>query len=328
MRIGVIGTGRVARVHLNAVRDLAGQVELAAVCDAQRGRAERVAAEHGAGAVYTDYREVAADPRVQAAIVCLPNHLHCPAALALAEGGKHVLVEKPMARSLAEADRMIAAAGRHGVTLMVGQSRRFFRSSRLVRERLSDIAPVFRILISFLVRFPAPQTDWWADGQKTGPLVIPLQGSHSLDTVVWLLDSLPESVYARSCLHNRQFGTADETSLVLGFASGELASVQLSLNTEPYVHETLLIGEKGTLRIEEQPTEKVYGFRARVLLNGEPIFDEEELPSPYTIQLAEFLAALRQGREPAASGREVRRTMQVLDAACRSSETGRVVLLR
>jgi predicted dehydrogenase len=328
IRLAVVGTGRIAQAHLNAVRERDRDVELVAVCDADRERAEQTARIRGAGKVYEDYRALAADPDVEAAVVCLPNHLHHPAVLALAEGGKHILVEKPMAMNVREADQMIASAEQHRVTLMVGQSRRFFRSSRLVWERLGDIAPVFRIQISFLVRFPSPQTDWWADRRKAGPLVIPLQGSHSLDTIVWLLDKLPATVYARSNLHNPQFGTADETSLVLGFDSGEIASVQLSLNTEPYVHETLIIGDGGTLRLDEQPTEKVYGFRARVTLNGQTIFDEEETPSPYAIQLSEFMAAVREGREPDASGRDVRRTMQALDAACESSETGRVVRLK
>ena len=325
--MGIVGTGRVAQAHLEAIRDSNAGVELAAVCDVDGDKAQTAADAYGARRIYQDYRKLAEDSQVDAVIVCLPNHLHHPAVLALAEAGKNILVEKPMSMNLREADQMIRAAQRNHVTLMVGQSRRFSRAIGLVRERLREIGAVFRIDISFLVLFSAPPTDWWSDSRKAGPLVIPLQGSHSIDTVVWLLDKVPSSVYAHTTLHNPRFGSADEANMVLGFDSGEIASVQLSLNTTPYVHETLISGDKGTLRIYEHPTEKTYGFRNRVVLDERTIFDQEEIPSLYANQLSEFAASIREVREPMACGKDVRRTMQVLEAACRSSQTGRVVRL-
>ena len=245
----------------------------------------------------------------------------------LAESKKNILVEKPMASNVHEADEMIECAQKNNINLMVGQSRRFMRGVTSARNHLAEIGKIFRIDIKFLVSFPKPQTNWWNDKEKTGPLVIPLQGSHSLDTIVWLLDAVPSSVFAVSKLFNPQFGSADESSIVLGFESGEIASVQLSLNTTPYVHETLITGDKGTIRIYEHPTEKVYGFRNKVFLNDTCIFDEEENPSPYGIQLSEFISSIREDREPIAGAKDVRRTMQVLDAACESSQTGNVITL-
>jgi len=327
IRLAIVGTGRVAQAHLQAVRDSKAGVELAAVCDVDADKAQIAAEAYGAERIYRDYRQLAEDSQVDAVIVCLPNHLHHPAVLTLAEAGKNILVEKPMSMNVREADQMIRAAQRNGVTLMVGQSRRFSRAIGLVRERLHEIGAVFRIDISFLVLFPAPPTRWWTDRRKAGPLVIPLQGSHSIDTVVWLLDKAPSTVYAHTRLHNPLFGSADEANLVLGFDSGEIASVQLSLNTSPYVHETLISGDKGSIRIYEHPTKKTYGFRNRVVLNERTIFDEEEIPSLYANQLSEFVMSIREGREPVAGARDVRRTMQVLEAACGSSRTGRVVRL-
>jgi predicted dehydrogenase len=325
IRIGIVGTGRVAQAHLDAIRENKDGVALAAVCDTDSSKAKNAAEQFGVETIHTDYRQTAADPQIDAAIVCLPNHLHRPAVLELARAGKHVLVEKPMAMNAKEADTMIRAADSTGATLMVGQSRRFSRAIMLVRKRLHEIGSVFRIHISFLVLFSSPKTDWWTDSRKAGPLVIPLQGSHSIDTIVWLLDKTPTTVYACSRLHNPRFGSVDETDMVLGFETGEIASVQLSLNTSPYVHETLIAGDKGSLRIYEHPTKKTYGFRNRVVLNDQTIFDEEELPSLYANQLSEFIAAIREKREPEASGRNVRRTMQVLDAACRAAMSNRVI---
>ena len=326
-RIGIVGTGRVARAHLEAIRENREDIELGAVCDIDSNKATDAAEKYDAVTIYTDYRRFAADRSIDAAIVCLPNHLHRRTVVELVRAGKHVLVEKPMAMNLQEADLMIRASDDAGVTLMVGQSRRFSRAIGLVRERIREIGTVFRIDISFLVLFPCPQTDWWSDRSKSGPLVIPLQGSHSIDTIVWLLGKTPTTAYACSQLHNPQFASADETNMIFGFESGEIASVQLSLNTSPYVHETTIVGGQGTFRIYEHPTEKTYGFRNRVVLNDQTIFDEEEEPSLYANQLTEFVSAIRENREPESSGRDVRRTMQVLDAACRSSVSNRVVRL-
>lgn len=327
MRIGIIGTGRVAQAHLEAIQELSVDVKLAAVCDTDNRKAKRAAERFGAERIYPDFRNLAADPEIDAAIICLPNHLHFPVAIELARAGKHVMVEKPMAMNLKEADQMIREAENNRVTLMVGHSRRFSRAIGLVRERLQDLGKVFRIDISFLVLFSTPQTDWWIDNRKAGPLIIPLQGSHSIDTIVWLLNKTPSTVYACTRLCNPQFRSADEANIILGFDSGEIASIQLSLNTSPYVHETLIAGDKGSLRIYEYPTEKTYGFRNRVIQNNQTIFDEEERPSLYANQLSEFVTAIREAREPEASGRAVQRTMKVLDATCRSSISKRVISL-
>ena len=195
-RIGIVGTGRVARAHLEAIRENREDIELGAVCDIDSNKATDAAEKYDAVTIYTDYRRFAADRSIDAAIVCLPNHLHRRTVVELVRAGKHVLVEKPMAMNLQEADLMIRASDDAGVTLMVGQSRRFSRAIGLVRERIREIGTVFRIDISFLVLFPCPQTDWWSDRSKSGPLVIPLQGSHSIDTIVWLLGKTPTTAYA------------------------------------------------------------------------------------------------------------------------------------
>lgn len=324
LRIGIVGTGRVAQAHLEAVRECK-EARLVAVCDTDESKARKAAGRFGADTIHTDFRALAADPQIDAAIVCLPNHLHHPAVMELASSGKHVLVEKPMAMNLEETDQMIRAAETAGVTLMVGHSRRFSRAVRIVRERMPEIGSVFRIDISFLVLFTAPQTEWWTDSKKAGPLVIPLQGSHSIDTIAWLLNKIPDTVYAFSQLHNPEFAGADETNMIFGFSSGEIASVQLSLNTSPYVHETLIAGDRGSLKIYEYPTAATYGFHNRVVLNDQTIFDEDEQPSLYANELTEFLSAIRENREPEASGKDVRRTMRILDAACRSSLSKRPV---
>ena len=311
--------------HLNAAMDLRDQVELISIADIRGDRAKEVAKGFGVKNVYPDYRDLLSDREIEAVIVCLPNYLHHPVCVDAARAKKHVLVEKPMAMNLREADEMIEEARAHGVTLMVGQSRRFSDAMREIFRRLDDIGSPFRIDINFLVSFPQPPTDWWKSSEKAGGLVILLQGSHSVDTILWLLNRIPSTVFSISRRQNPLWEGEDEANIVLDFDSGELATVHLSLNTSPDLHEAIIVGPKGTMRLFEFPTGKTFGFSYRLDINGKTIFEGEQVPSLYTVQLREFCEAIRETRPPIASGEEVRTTMLVLDAILRSDREGKVV---
>jgi predicted dehydrogenase len=194
-----------------------------------------------------------------------------------------------------------------------------------MRRKMPEIGPPFRIDINFLVSFPEPPTEWWRNAAEAGGLVILLQGSHSIDTIVWLFDKLPTTVFALSRSLSPHWEGEDEANIILGFDSGELASVNLSLNTSPYHHETIIVGSRGTMKLIEYPTDKLFGFSYRLEINGRPILDREQAPSLYAVQLKEFAEAIDQGREPCASGQEVRKTMLVLDEIRRSDQSGQVV---
>ncbi len=232
-----------------------------------------------------------------------------------------------MAMNQQEADEMIGEARGHGVALMVGQSRRFSDAMKEISKRLDEIGSPFRIDISFLVSFPQPPTDWWKSAEKAGGLVILLQGSHSVDTILWLLNKIPSTVFSISKRQNPLWEGEDEANIVLGFESGELATVHLSLSTSPYLHETIIVGPKGTIRLFEFPTEKTFGFSFRLEINGKTILEGEQIPSLYTVQLQEFFDAIRENRIPIASGEEVRKTTLVLDAIRKSDSEGRVIRL-
>ncbi|NIS59187.1 MAG: Gfo/Idh/MocA family oxidoreductase [Proteobacteria bacterium] len=325
--LGVIGVGRIAMAHLNAATDLKDQIELVAIADVRADRAKEIAEEFAAENAYSDYHDLLANREIEAVIVCLPNHLHHPVCIDAARAKKHILVEKPMAMNLQEADEMIEEARAHEVTLMVGQSRRFSDAMKEIRKRLDEIGIPFRIDISFLVSFPQPPTDWWKSSEKAGGLVILLQGSHSVDTILWLLNKIPSTVFSISKRQNSLWEGEDEADIVLGFESGELATVHLSLSTSPYLHETIIVGPKGSMRLYEFPTEKPFGFSFRLEINRNTVLDGEQIPSLYTVQLREFFEAIRGNRLPIASGEEVRKTMLVLDEIRRSDREGKVVQL-
>lgn len=142
VRIGVIGCGLIAQVmHLPHLRELDDRFEIVALCDLSRQVLDALGAYYGVARRYTDWREVVAQPDLDAVLICTPGS-HAPMASAAAGAGKHVLVEKPMCFTLREADDMIAAAARAGVTLMVAYMKRYdpgYRYARAVVRELRDV---------------------------------------------------------------------------------------------------------------------------------------------------------------------------------------------
>lgn len=322
LKIGVIGIGRIAQAHVDAALDLAEHVELAALSSRNLERARDVAGRAGVQKLYTDYRDLLADQGVEAVIVCLPQDLHHEACVAAARANKHILVEKPMTLTAEEAEEAVEISRARGVVLMVGQSRRFPEAVQELVRRLPSLGEIFRIHILFLVSFREPPTEWWRSAQRAGGLVIMLQGSHSLDSAIWWLGQAPSRVFAAASRRNPAWEGEDEADMVCTFPGGAVATVHLSLGTEPPLHEAFVFGENGHLRLIERPLGRPFAFAYRLEHNGDTVF-EEPVSRLYVNQLREFCEAIKEGRPPLAAGEEIVPVMRTLDAARASLRSGR-----
>jgi predicted dehydrogenase len=277
--------------------------------------------------VVGDYRELLTNRDVDAVVITTPNDSHVAIACDAAKAGKHILVEKPMALDTASAETMVQAAEDGGVTLMVAQSRRFSDAVRELVRRLPEIGEILRVHITFLVAFAQPPTEWWRSSTQAGGLVILLQGSHSLDSIYWWLGRTPQSIYATAARTNAAWEGEDEADIVCRFAGGTTATVHLSLSTSPAIHEALVVGRTGHLRLIERPAGPPFENLYRLEKNGEALLDGLQSPSLYTHQLREFADAVRERRSPLASGRDILSVMRMLDAARASAQSGQPVSL-
>ncbi len=325
LRLGVIGCGRIAQAHLSAIENLREEIDLIAVADSEESKAIEAKDRFGAKSFTSRYEDLLRDPEIEAVIITLPNHLHHPVAIRAAMSKKHILVEKPMALNVNEAREMVQKAKENGVTLMVGQSRRFSHAMFELQRNLPEIGKLFRVQISFLVNFPSPPTTWWRRSEEAGGLVILLQGSHSIDSILTWIKKIPKQVCTFSSKQNLQWEGEDEADILLSFDEGELASVHLSLSTSPEIHEAILIGTKGVMRLAEYFTGRPFRFGYHLDLNGKRVYSGEQDPSHYTLQIKEFIDAIQKDRSPIAFGEEVLNTMLVLDAARLSEKEGRTV---
>ena len=136
----------------------------------------------------TDWEALARDPDIDAAVVATPNALHAPQAIALLEAGRHVLVEKPMATTVAECNAMIEAAQRGGASLMVAHCWRFHPDVQAMRERIAsgELGEIVKTR-GYGVHAGWGPSGWFADKALAGGGALPDMGVHAIDTVRYLL---------------------------------------------------------------------------------------------------------------------------------------------
>jgi predicted dehydrogenase len=223
--IGIIGAGFFGEVHARAIAAVPG-VRVAAVCRQDVDAARAFAREHG-GNAYADWRAVLDDPSVDVALIATPHHLHAEMTIAAARAGKHILLEKPMAPTVAECDAINATVREAGVHLMVGHVMHFALPC-LVAKEIIDKGEIGRPVLgsSWLIKLwmEANRRPWHLT-PKTGGGMLLTAGIHALDRLVWLMDGKVEAVSAMAgtFFHDQE---ADDTALMLlRFADGRVGQV-------------------------------------------------------------------------------------------------------
>ena len=227
-RVGITGSGFMGRTHLEAARRLA-DVEPVAV--AGGSRAAGLAADYGID-VEADPQSLIARPDIDGVVIATPHHCHVDEALQAASLGKHVLVEKPMATSLADCDRMIAAFDEAGLHLAVGYHQRFRDSNRTVRSLVQSgaIGQVRALQMSALFDIEALRDDegfgggwdWWKDPRSLAHLLN--SGPHNVDLCRWWLATEVRHVAACKGTFREQNPNENTTMALIVFESGAMAS--------------------------------------------------------------------------------------------------------
>lgn len=313
VRLAVLGCGAVAQInHLPAIT--ASQLaEAAVVVDADAERARTIARRFGVPEFATDYREVL--DRVDAAVVALPNSLHAPVSIDLLRRGIPVLVEKPMALTVAECDEMIAAAGEGNAALAVGLDFRFFGASRWVKEILAEgvLGELrgFDLRQGVIPRWPFA-TGFLLRKETAGGGVLADFGVHVLDLLlVWLGEW--ESVDYRD---DAQGGLESDCELVLRMRSGLTGIVEVS-RTRNLRNTCIFAGERGTLEVDiwdPDPTIRLRFGKQETVLNGRAGDARLTFQDVFVRQIDDFATAVREGREPFIPGREGRRSQALIEA--------------
>ncbi|MBR1123498.1 Gfo/Idh/MocA family oxidoreductase [Bradyrhizobium lablabi] len=249
--VGILGAGFFGAYHARAIAALDG-ARLAAVCAEQLSLAEAFAAEHE-GKPYGDWRAMLDDKSVDVVAITAPHHLHCELAMAALQAGKHVLLEKPMALSVAECSRIIATAEASSGKLMIGQIMHFMRPCIVAREILDrgDLGKPVAGSSSLLKTWMEPNRRGWHLDPATGGGMLRTAGIHALDQLVWLMDSRVRSVSAAISTSFHDQKADDSAMMLLRFADGRYGQVaSVGYRNGAGVFDLDLVCENGTLRID------------------------------------------------------------------------------
>jgi predicted dehydrogenase len=345
VRIGIIGTGFAEKVQMPALAHVEG-ARVVAVAAGRRESAERAAAAFGIGRVCETWEELVGLDDVDLVVISSPPHTHAPAAIAALSAGKHVLCEKPMALDLAEAGRMVEAAGTAGRLALVDHELRFNPNRRRARALVAE-GYVGRVLhVSALYRANIGRRhatfNWWFQ-TATGGGLLGAVGSHMIDTVRWWLGEIEEvDCRLRTFVESRPDPVTGEPRPVESddFARFTLttrgqATVEASLSsvaTGPTAHRFEVIGTDGALVLDDERL-TLTGWRNGVeedLTEADPARGLEGLPNPlwapsFVHFAREIVAAIEAGRTgvpEAATFGDGAATQAVLDAARRSNASG------
>ena len=335
LRIGVVGAGLIARrAHLPAyaadpLADLSG------VCSGHRANAEAAAREFGVRRVYGSWEEMVADPGIEAIDICAINSLHAPVAIAALHAGKHVLVEKPMALTLAEADAMLTAAHRAERVLMVAHNLRyepvFETAKRLLNEGV--IGAVRAIRGTFM--HAGPDESWgatsawfWQEEEAGGGALIDL-GVHTIDLIRWLMAGDPVTEVEAMTARLEKPTFADDNAIVLlRFGSGVLGSVQASWTARPVPEVNLVVhGGRGRLWIERGTSRPIVLHVAKEGGGFERLTPELPAAGALGNPFSHFVRVVREGVAPRSSGQDGRNTLAVTLAAYEAARTRRATII-
>ncbi|MGH8713050.1 MAG: Gfo/Idh/MocA family protein [Casimicrobiaceae bacterium] len=353
-RVGIIGVGFGAQVHLPAFRSEGWEV--VALCSRNRDKTAKVAAAAGVTGVHTDPMELIRREDIDAVSISTPPGLHHDIAIAALEAGKHVLCEKPFALDAIQAAEMRSAAEGAGTTAMVAHEFRYTPQRAYIKQLLDDghigkfqLCTIELFLDRYVTAEPRPLT--WSAYRSEGGGLLGALGSHYIDglrhwlgevaSVTGRLAILRPDLWDPARKRIVQSETDDAFIFILAFKNGGIATMTSSFAASPARGAKIAImGDGGTLLAEQQgpnPTEDGVVIASR---DGAPLQALETPPAyrplsddrdhrlmAFRLLVRDFAKGIQQRTSPAPNFTDGWRCQQVLDAVRKSSETGATIQL-
>ncbi len=231
VKVGIIGSGFEADIHAASFQIMPEEAEVVAVASPSAGHAAHLARRYGIPRVFVDYRAMLSERDIEMVTVAAPNSLYAEMTIAAAHAGKHVVCEKPLAMTLAEADAMIDACKRAGVMLFYAEEL-FFTPKYVKAKEMADQGAFGKIhLVKQSEKHFGPHSPWFWDVELSGGGVLMDMGCHGIAFCYWFLDRPGiQSVYAHlaTCVHGNKTTGEDEVICIVEFAGGAIGLVENS----------------------------------------------------------------------------------------------------
>ena len=340
-KFGIIGCGMISTFHARAIREIGA--ELVACYDRVPVASERIAREFGCKA-YDDLKDFLADPNVEIVTVGTPSGAHLEPAVAAAQAGKHVIVEKPLEITPERCDQIIAACESSGTTLSTVFPSRFHDSSVQLKRAVESGRFGKLTLGDAIVKWRRTQEYydsgvWRGTWKLDGGGALMNQAIHSVDLLIWLMGDVAEVAALTGLVAHERIEVEDVAVASLRFKNGALGLLEASTAVYPgYLKRIEIHGDAGSAVIEEEDVvkwdfEKSEPEDAEIresmvarLSGGGGAADPAAIGhQAHAKQFADVLAAIDEGRKPLIDGWEGRKSVETICAVYKSARTGSVV---
>jgi predicted dehydrogenase len=325
--IGLIGCGGITATHIRGYLRIPEQVKVAAVSDVVAENAEKRAAEVGDAEVYSDYHEMIARANIDAVDICLPHHLHKDAIVAAANAGKHILCEKPLCLTVAEALEVEQAIKANGVTLMCAHNQLTLppvaKARQMIDEGIFGAIYELRTTDSFYHTFDPTSIGWRGQRAMIGGGELIDTGYHPTYLLLYLANSEPIEVTAMLSKHRLAFMDGEDSAQVLvRFKDGAVGNIVTSWAYEPapITEKFSFVAEKGSAYSNGK--DLCYKLRGTEL-------QKIEFPAVDTFveEIKDFVTCLQEKSRPVNTEAEGINVLKVILGAYKSVEEKRTVIL-
>ncbi len=330
LRVAAVGVGRLGLLHAqNLARRVPG-VQLAVVVDADEAATRRAGALCGVPHT-TDYAAVLADPSITAVEICTASDSHADMIVAAARAGKHIFCEKPIALTLSDADRAIAAVDKAGVLLQIGFMRRYDEAYQEA-QRLIEAGSIGRPLTFRSASLDSGISSSREFLESCGGIFLDVS-IHDFDLARWLMADEVTEVYAVGsvAVHQalREVGDVDNAVATLRFARGGIGTVSVS-HTAVYGYDiaTEVLGDAGAVRAGELRGTDMWRYDGQGRVSHDTISDfAQRFGQAYLRELTDFVACVGEGRRPLVGGPDARAALAIALAARQSLRQRRPITL-
>jgi len=316
--VAIIGCGRMGTIHAELVSKCP-EARLVAVADRHAKTARALAERYNGCKATIKSTDILQSQDVQAVIIALPSNNRKRPVVSALRAGKHVLVEKPFALTLRDADAMISEATSSAKILMSGQVLRYAEAHQTARRmtQAGEAGEVLQVVHQRLDLIREPFVSWWENAKLKTGFAIHHHGSHTIDLILWMLDTEATSVFASSsCCPGHEY--EDTASILLNTEAGASVAITESFRSRKAVHSLLIIGSKATLEIRDASSLLVDGQAVRIKDTNE-----------FQRQMDSFVRAAKRNRYPAEGTLEsVRKGIAAMEAAIKSCRLGKSVAVR
>ena len=325
LRIGVIGAGRIGKLHANNLKNAVPGAVVTAISDVNLLSAKALAATLGVGKVYQDYRQLLDDPDVDAVFICASTDMHSPISIAAAKAGKHIFCEKPIDHDLGKIEEVLKAVKEAGVKYQVGFNRRFDRNFKKVRETVREgkIGDVHIVRVTS--RDPeAPPPSY----VKTSGGIFVDMTIHDFDMVRYLTGSEVEevSVFGAVLVDPAigEAGDVDTCVINLRFKNGALGVIENSRQAVyGYDQRVEVFGSKGAISAQNETANNTVLLTKEAVTMEKPLwFFLERYNDAFIQEAKEFVEACLQGKDTPVGAYDGLQPVKIAIAARKSWQLG------